>query len=528
MMNTANNPLVLGPVIVPLAGAAICLLLSHRNHAQRWVALVAGMIACLCSIAVLAANLQAGINGVQVYRLGGWEPPFGIVLVADQLAAVFSVMGTSVIAAGLLYCLQCRDHCLTYPVFMPAFLCMGAGLSGSFYTGDIFTLFVFIELMVVASVVMVAVADNPLGLEAAIKYLFISGMGSLLLLLGVAALYITFGTLNLAQIAQAYQTGERPLLTLPASIMLMSAFLIKSAVIPFHFWQPDFHTTAPTPVSGVLSSVLVKVGIYAIIRNTTMYMVQEAALVQNILIALGLIGIFVGGFSALRTWNAKRLLAYSTLGQIGFILVAIGWGSTAALVAAIVYIVNHAYIKAGLLMLTGAIASRFEGHSANLVDLAGAGRGMAGVSLLYLVGGLALAGVPPLNGFISKVALVRGGVDVESWLVLGLVIGGGLLTLLYMSRTWQWIFQQPPRGSTAASARGADSVLAPALLISACVALGVFATPLIDVAEMTVRQIAEPQVYTCAVLPQRMMLDAERCASLLSHDPATTIVLSDQ
>jgi len=505
-MAGTENVWVLGPIILPMLGAAICLLLYKNNRLQRVVALLAGVAASLASIAVLLANYEADTVGVQLYRLGGWVTPYGIVLVADKLAALLCVMGTLVIAAGLLYCLRCHDRCLDYPVFMPAFLCMGAGLNGSFYTGDIFTFFVFVELMVMASVVMVAIADSPLGLEAALKYIFISGMGSLLMLLGTAGLYTTFGTLTMAQLSQGFATGNYSFLAVPATVMFIIAFLIKSAVMPFHFWQPDFHTTAPTPVSGLLLSVVVKVGIYGIIRNSTGFLTayQEGGseLVQNILIVLGLVGIFFGGLAALRTWNAKRLLAYSTLGQIGFVLVAIGWGSQVALTAAIIYIFNHAFIKAGLLMLTGVIASHNAKHSADLKDLAGAGRGMPLLSVLYLVGGLALAGVPPLNGFISKVALVRGGADVESWLVLGLVIGGGLLTMLYMTRTWQWIFQQPPIAELQPNPHGSDSPLAPALLIGACVLLGVFATPLVNVAEDTVVQLANPQIYSCAVLVQ--------------------------
>src|SRR5690606_38416937 len=142
-------------------------------------------------------------------------------------------------------------------------------------------------------------------------------------------LYTTFGTLTMAQISQAFSTAEDSFLAVPATVMFIVAFLIKSAVVPFHFWQPDFHTTAPTPVSGMLSSVVVKVGIYGIIRTLTGYLDDFLGtggdLVQNILIILGLIGIFFGGLAALRTWNAKRMLAYSTLGQVGFILVAIGW-----------------------------------------------------------------------------------------------------------------------------------------------------------------------------------------------------------
>lgn len=513
-MAGSENPLILGPIFIPLVGAAICLLLSAHNRTQRIVALIAGLASCLTSILVLLANFVPGTLGVQLYNLGGWVPPFGIVLVADKLSALFCVMGTLVIAAGLLYCLQSRDSSVNYPIFMPAFLCMGAGLSGSFYTGDIFTFFVFVELMVTSSVVTVAVSDNPLGLEAAMKYIFISGMGSLLLLLGIAGLYATFGTLTMAYISQGFATGNYSTLATPAMVMFISAFLIKSAVVPFHFWQPDFHTTAPTPVSGMLSSVVVKVGIYGIIRNSTSYLGgslgEGTDLIRNILIVLGLVGIFFGGLSALRTWNAKRMLAYSTLGQVGFILVAIGWGSQVALAAAIIYIFNHAFIKSGLLMLTGVLASRNDKHSSDLKDLAGIGQGAPLLSILYLIGGLSLAGVPPLNGFVSKLALVRGGVDVESWLILGLVIGGGLLTMIYMTRTWQWIFQQPLGDGIRLNPHGRESALAPSLLIVACVLLGIFATPLVEITRDAAAQISNPAINSCAVLAQESVENLAR------------------
>ncbi len=208
------------------------------------------------------------------------------------------------------------------------------------------------------------------------------------------------------------------------------------------------------------------------------------------------------------------MLAYSTLGQVGFILVAIGWGSELALVAALIYMFNHAFIKSALLMITGVIASYHEKHSANLKELTGAGKGLIAISILYLVGGLSLAGIPPLNGFMSKIALVRGGADVESWVVLGLVVGGGLLTLIYVTRTWQLIFVKPVPDDVVQDERPrhqrhGDSIFAPALLIGACILLGVFADPLVKVAEQTVAQISNPAIYTCAVLMPSIQLGIE-------------------
>ncbi len=488
--------LLLGPIFIPLLGAAICVLLARNRTLQHGVGLLAGVLAALCSYAVLAQNLQGNIL---TYQLGGWPPPFGIVLVGDLLASFFAVTATTVIAAGILYTLGCKDKSVTYPAFMPLFLCMGAGLSGALYTGDFFTLFVFIELMMISSVALVAISDNRLGVEAALKYLFISSMGTLFLLIAIAALYATFSTLNMAEIGEILARGERPLLAPAAAVMLTCAFLLKSAVPPFHFWQPDFHTTAPTPVGSALSSVVVKVGIYGLIRMMTLMFTDEAPLIQTLLIGLGLIGIFFGSLSALRTFDAKRMLAYSTFGQIGFILVGIGWGTAAALAAALVYAFNHSFIKAALLMLTGVVASRTMTKTARLTEIGGVGKTMVLTGGLYFIGGLALAGVPPLNGFISKVALLESGIGIQSYFIVLLVVSAGIITLLYMTRTWQHVFQRAPEGEVKLKPYG-DFVLAPALLIVACVLLGIFASPLLDTAIQTVAQISDPQLYISAVL----------------------------
>lgn len=491
-----QSALLLAPIFIPLGFAALGILLARNRSLQHGAGLLASLLAWLCTLAVLQLNIQ---GETVVYALGGWAPPYGIVLVADLTAALFAVMASSVFLAGTLYVLGSTEESVTYPAFMPLFLAMSAGLSGVFYTGDIFTLFVFIELMVVSSVILVAISDNKLGLEAAIKYLFISAMGTLFLLTGIAALYATYGTLNIADIGRLLSGGARPLLAQTAALMLTSAFLLKSAVFPFHFWQPDFHTTAPTAVSAMLSSVIVKAGIYGLLRLLTLLFTAEAQLVDGVLIVLGLIGVFFGGFTALRTYDAKRLLAYSTLSQVGFILIAIGLNTPLALAAALVYAFNHAFIKSALLMLAGAVASRMSPKTARLLDLAGAGRAMPLAGGLFLLGGLALSGIPPLNGFISKLALAQGAIGAQAWLVTGLVVGSGVITLLYMVRTWQWIFQQAPAEGLKTKPKG-DSLLAPALLIAACILLGLFASPLLDLAGRASAQLGNPALYISAVL----------------------------
>jgi multicomponent Na+:H+ antiporter subunit D len=507
-----NNLFLLGVVFLPLLGGFISLAFSQYNRVQRGIALVVTAAAWACSVALLLENWAISLNNevvgataeyaVQVYRLGNWAPPYGIVLVADMMSSIFGVMVTTVMFGGMLYTFFSKEKSVKKPIFMPGFLIMSTGLYGAFFTGDIFTLFVFIEVMVIASVVLVTISDDEYGLEAAMKYLLISAMGSLFLLIGIAAIYASFGTLNMADIAQLLQTGNRPALAPAAAVMLTAAFLLKSAVFPFHFWQPDFHTTAPTAISAMLSSVVVKVGVYGIIRLVTLLYIEDADLIGDILVVLGIIGIFFGSLSALKTHNAKRMLAYSTFGQIGFILVGIGWGTPVALAGAIIYAVNHAFIKSSLLMLSGVVISQTKEKTGALKNLVGVGKRLPFTALLYFLGGLSLSGIPPFNGFISKLTLVQGGVDAQAWVALGLVVGGGLLTLLYMTRAYTLMFQQETNKDTAKlkPLGEGDPPYAPALLIFFCVVLGLYARPLIDVVQIAVEQIGDPTQYILAVL----------------------------
>ncbi|MDE2750919.1 MAG: proton-conducting transporter membrane subunit [Chloroflexota bacterium] len=493
-----NNYFLLGALVTPLVGAIVALVFARSNRIQRIIGVVAGIIAWVFCSALL---IEIHSSGIQTYALGNWRPPYGIVLVADTFGGLFAFMVTSIMIGGLLYTLHSHDKCMTYPAFMPLFLLMEVGLVGAMLTGDLFTLFVFMELMVLASVSLTAISDDQYGLEAALKYILISSMGTLFLLLGIAAMYATFGTLNMAEIAQTLLTGERPFLAPASAIMLLCAFLLKSAVFPFHFWQPDFHTTAPTPISAMLSSIVVKVGVYGIIRLVTLLFIEEAPLLERWLSTLGIIGIVFGSLGALRTYNAKRMLAYSTFAQIGFILVGIGWGEPLALIGAIVYAFNHAFIKSSLLMLMGVVSSYTKIKSANFADISGIGGKMpASVGWLLLIGGLSLAGVPPLNGFISKLALIQGGVHRGDWPNLIIMVAAGILTVIYMIRAWQRIFQQKALPDTAETKSEGDSLLAPFLLICICLLLGtVLAEPLIQLTMETVRQLGDPRIYISAV-----------------------------
>jgi multicomponent Na+:H+ antiporter subunit D len=366
-------------------------------------------------------------------------------------------------------------------------------------TGDLFNIFVFSELLVISGAGLTAMADDRLGVEAAYKYFYMSLFAGVLLLLAAGSVYAAYGTLNLADLAQRIAADPAAPL-LPAAVALMTGFfMIKSAVVPFHFWQPDFHTAAPTPVSAMLSSVVVKVGVYGFLRMTTLLLPEGVFPLRELLIGLGAFGVLFGGFTALGTYNAKRMLAYSTLAQIGYILVAIGWGSPLALTAAVVFTVNHSLVKAAMLMLAGAMASRASPKSAAFAALAGVGKASPFAGGLFLLGGLALAGIPPTNGFVSKLLVFQSGLTLEQYAAVALIGAGGILTLLYSVRAFQLIWWAPlPEGHKAKGA--GDHLIAPALLIALCLLLGLWAEPLLRLSSDVSAWLLSPAAYIAAVL----------------------------
>jgi multicomponent Na+:H+ antiporter subunit D len=485
------------PVLIPLAGAAVAMLLRRRRRAQESWALGVMVLALGSSCALLWVVWHE--ETALVYAMGGWQPPFGIVMVGDALSAIMVVMSQLVLCAALLYAMGCKDQCTYYPMFYPVFLALGTGLSGALLTGDVFNLFVFVELMVISGAVLTAISDDKLGTEAAFKYFYISMLAAVFLLLACGCLYASYGTLNMADLSVRIMADPSAPLLPVAVVSLLVVFMIKSAVVPFHFWQPDFHTAAPTPVHAVLSSVVVKLGVYGFLRMNYLLFPMYMEQVQGALIVLGVVGVFFGGLGAAGTYDVKRMLAYSTMAQIGFIVVAIGWGTPLALMAAIVYAFNHSLIKAAMLMLAGTVASRAPVKTAAFSMVTGLGRSFPMTGALFLLGGMALAGIPPTNGFVSKMAVFQGGVEAEQLGSLGLIAVGGIITLVYVSRAFSRIWWEAPREGIRPKAYG-DRVTAPALLIGLCLLLGLWAEPLLKLAGMTTQSLQDPQAYINAVM----------------------------
>ncbi len=488
-----ENWLLLPPLLLPFAGVPFTLALRKQPRLQAFVAVTLMFTALGFSLALLYQVLTSDPLALQ---MGAWPAPFGITLTADLLGVFMLVMSHVVLAAGFLYAAGSTEKVTHYPTFYTLFFALATGLSGAFLTGDLFNLFVFAEIIVISGAALTANADDQFGVEAAYKYFYISTLAAVFFLLGVGSLYVAYGTLNLADLAVRITENPSAPLALVGLGFLTATFFIKSAAVPFHFWQPDFHAAAPTAVSAMLSSLVVKVGVYGFFRLTTL-LFPEVELLKTLLVVIGVVGVFYGGFGAAGTHNVKRMLAYSTLAQIGFILVGIGWGTPLSLAAALVFSFNHALVKAAMLMLAGAMASRAAVKSASFSVVVGVGKYHPSAGILFLLGGMALAGIPPLNGFTSKLMIFWSGVASANYLPLALIGVASIVTLTYVIRAFMKIwFETNPE----AKPKAGDNLLAPALLIGLSLVLGIWAEPLVALAQSAAAWLLEPLKYIAMVV----------------------------
>ena len=334
------NHLAILPFLIPLSAVSVAVLLHSRRPLQAGWSLGALLTSCAAT-AYLA--WQVFESGPVVFQMGAWAAPFGITIMADALGVLMALMVQVVTTFGLIYALGAQDAAVRYPFFLPLYLTLVTGLTGAMLTGDIFNIFVMVELMVISAIGLTAISDDPNGAEAALKYLYVGIITSICLLIGIGSLYAAYGTLNMADLATRVAADpSQPLLWI-GIVFLFATFGVKAAAFPFHFWQPDFHTVAPTPISAMLSSVVVKFGVYGFLRMTTLLFPAQADVLRDLLLAMGIAGVIYGGLGALGTHNVKRMLAYSTLAQVGLILVGIGWGTPQSIAAALIFTVYFGF-----------------------------------------------------------------------------------------------------------------------------------------------------------------------------------------
>ncbi|MFI6266780.1 Na+/H+ antiporter subunit D [Micromonospora sp. NPDC051006] len=495
------NRLVPLPVVVPLLGAALTLLLANRPRLQRSVSVVGLTTTLAVAVALL---LQAYRHGPVVLAIGGWPAPVGIVLVADQLAALMVVVSSAVTLCVLLYSIGQGQgetgETAPVTIYHPTYLVLTAGVTNAFLAGDLFNLFVGFEILLAASFVLITLGGTETRIRTGSTYVVVSILSSMVFLAAVGLVYAATGTLNMAQLAQrldALPDGVR----LALQLMLLLAFGVKAAVFPLSAWLPDSYPTAPAPVTAVFAGLLTKVGVYAIIRTETLLF--PGGQVDELLMVVAGLTMLVGILGAVAQSDMKRLFSFTLVSHIGYMIFGVALSTVAGLSGAIFYVVHHITIQTTLFLVAGLVEER--AGSTDLRRLGGLARVTPLVAVLFFVPAMNLAGVPPFSGFLGKLGLLQAGVAAGGPLPWALVAAGAvtsLLTLYVASRVWNIAFWRAPRLAEAGATR------LPGLMIGATVALVAFglaltviAGPLFDVTADAATDLRDRTPYLRAVLP---------------------------
>jgi multicomponent Na+:H+ antiporter subunit D len=453
-------------VITPLAGAGLALALRGSASATRVIAVATLAAQMMIEIAMIA-QIDAGTP--MVVHLGGHHAPIGITLVADRFAGALQLISTVVTLAVLIYAIaqQRRDARPdgSSAAFYPAMLVMSAGVTDAFVAGDLFNMFVSFEILLTASYVLLTLGGTAERIRAGTPYLVVSLLSSIIFLSGIALVYAATGTVNLADLAE--KIGDLPAgLAGLLQALLLVAFGIKAAVWPMSAWLPESYPSAPAPVTAVFAGLLTKVGIYAIVRVQTL-LAGGSDRFTVVLMVVALATMLVGILGAIADGDIKRMLSFTLVSHIGYMLFGVALGSRVALAATVFYIVHHILVQTALFLAAGLI-ERIRGTT-KLAQLGGLARAAPLLAVLFFVPAMNLAGVPPMSGFLGKVGLFEAGLAESGAWAVTLVVGGAvtsLLTLYAIVRVWGRAFWRPTPltgGAIAAARRLADdSAVSPA------------------------------------------------------------------
>ncbi len=428
---------------------------------------------CLANATMVGLTILAfaSVGEEALYHVGAWPTPIGIDLRLDPLASLLLIAVNLVGLAAGIYSVDYMQRYTDKRRFYCLFLFLVAGMNGVILAGDLFNLYVMMEIAAVASYALVAFGCQHEELEASFKYAILGTLASSFILIGVALVYGVTGTLNMAHIAsRTSDSGMDPSL-LFAIALFICGFSMKAALVPFHAWLPDAHPSAPAPVSAMLSGVLIKaIGIYVVARLIyNVFGADEGVL--GLLRWLGVISMVVGGLLATGQWDMKRLFAYSSISQVGYIVLGLGLGTPLGVVGALYHLVNHSMFKSLLFLNAGAV--EYATGDRDLKRLGGLNRVMPVTGATSMVASMSIAGIPPLNGFWSKLIIVVACVQSGFYVLAAVAVGVSVVTLGYQLKAQRYAFFGASPVSTAPLAEPRLMATAMVVLAIGCMALSV-------------------------------------------------------
>jgi multicomponent Na+:H+ antiporter subunit D len=489
------------PVALPLLAAAATMIFYRSRAAQRLIAVLSVAASLGVAIALLVDVERHGIRAAQA---GAWPAPLGITLVADLFSALMLVVSLATVLAVLVYAIGQPGVDRDQPVFHPVYLVLTAGVGLSLLTGDLFNLFVAYEMTLAASYVLITLGGSRQQIRTGMTYVIINLVASTLIVVGIGLVYAATGTVNLADLST--KIAELPGGTRNAlGMFLLVVFGIKAAIFPLFFWLPDSYPMARTPVTAVFAGLLTKVGVYSIIRTQTLLFPEQGS--SNVLIVLAGFTMVVGVLGAIAQNDMKRILSFHIVSQIGYMILGLGLFTVAGVAGAVLFIIHQIPVKTALFLATGLVEESAGSTALNRVG--GMIRRAPVAAALFLLAALSLAGIPPLSGFVGKLAIISAGFQAQEYAIIGVSLVVSLFTLFSMVKIWNGVFWGTADDPTLrlAAAEPDAKLGTPALmnaatigLVGLTVAIALYGGPLYDMCERAAQGMLEPSGYIDEVL----------------------------
>lgn len=493
------------PFWILLFSAAVCGLFWNSPRVQQVVSVTGAGLFLIAAVLLISSVYQ---NGILVIQIGDWPAPFGISLVADLLSSIMILITAVVGFAVIMYATDDISPQRKTNGFFPVFHFMLLGVTGAFLAGDVFNMYVWFEVMLVASFVLIALGNTRDQLEGSVKYVILNFISSGFFLTGVGVLYKTTGSLNMADLAVIVNEpdADKGMLTLSAVFFFMS-FGIKAAVFPLFFWLPASYPTPPVSIAGLLAGLLTKVGVYALIRFFTLIFVHDTGLTHTFLLIISGVTMLSGVLGALIQNDIRKILSFHIISQIGYMIMGLALFTPLAIAAAIFYMIHHILVKTNLFLISG-ILKVINGNFL-LKKLGGIYDNFPGIALLFVIAAFSLAGIPPLSGFWGKFLLAKSGLEAGQPLIVGISLAVGLLTLFSMTKIWQQAFwsKAPEKEESAEIPLVASPLSGKSLMILSVVFLALctlfisfFPDFLVSFSNKASEQLLNPEGYINAVL----------------------------
>ncbi len=495
-----NNWLA-APIVIPFAAAAVALLGRRQPGLQIAVTLMAAVLH-----AAAGAWLLYGVHhdGIQVLHMASWPAPFGIALVADHLSALMVAITGVIYTSVSVYSRVdiTIDH--RQRGYYPLLNILVGGISGAFLTGDLFNMYVWFEVMLMASFGLLVLGRTRAQLDGGVKYVVINLISTLLFLTGLGLVYGLTGTLNMAHLHVKLRMAADPGLVAAVAVLFLTAFGIKSGLFPLFFWLPASYHTPPVATSAIFAGLLTKVGVYALIRTFTLIFPFEDNGLRSLVLAVAALTMIVGVLGAATRHHVRRILSFHIISQVGYMVLGLGLFTPLALAGAVFYMLHHIIVKTNLFLISGLIR-RWDG-SFELSRVGGLYRSRGLAAVLFFIPAFSLAGFPPLSGFWAKMILIRASLETGHYVLAGVAAVVGLLTVYSMVKIWNEGFWKPQpaaaTGGTAAAVSPADAwMLAPIVALAALtVLMGLSPEPLVQLARTAAGEILDPSGYVYTVI----------------------------